>query len=243
MGVTSLVRRALHPGTSLKHDAERLTPVDALHALARTSVTGSTLIHARQGQDNMPQLKAVVFQIAMEIFAHRNWQVQDRGRFSRHATFDAFVEQVWREYMGEPCKRCKGHGVVGRKFDQVRHRLADCEACGSRGYVMVLTKSWSVKERKPLIMRKPCPMCRGKMLIEIKQELKAGRLHSCPACAGGGAAPASVRVRAKALHYGHSQVHTVWTERFRAVLAALRSHEFWAMMECQEYLYGDGLDK
>lgn len=214
-------------------------PVDALHALARGPATGSTLIHARQGQDNLPQLKAVVFQVAMEVFAQREWEVHDRNKFSRQQTFAMFVEQTWREYMGEPCARCKGHGVIGRKLDQVRHSLDDCQMCGTRGYIIVPTTSYSVRSHKPEQMRKPCPKCRGKMLVEIKQELKASKLRACPACWGSGAVPASVRARAQALRYGHSQVHRVWTERFRTVLATLRTFEMDAMIVAREYLYGE----
>ena len=59
MGAVSLIRSALHPGTSLKHESHKLTPVDALHALAILPKQSSVLIHARLGQDNLPALQGL----------------------------------------------------------------------------------------------------------------------------------------------------------------------------------------
>jgi len=231
MGAISLIRSALHPGTSLKHEPHKLTPVDALHALAVLPKQSSVLIHARFAQDNLPALRAVVRQITMEVFAQRGWQIPQRMKFSREQTLGFFVKQVWREYLGEPCRRCKGYGYVGRKFDTVRHRLGTCQNCAGRGFVLV--------PRGDYKLRKPCAACRGKRLVEISEEVKARRLKSCPVCWGSGATPASLRARAKALHDNHMQIKRVWQERFRAVLAELRAKEREALIMCREYLFGD----
>lgn len=238
MGVTSLIRRALHPGTSLKQNLERITPVDALTALARTPATGSTLVHARQGWDNLWQLRMTVNAVTVEVFQARDWDIRVRPKYTMGDTLTMFIEQIWREYMGEPCVRCKGHGVIGRKLDMVRHHLAECATCHATGLVLVATTAYSVQSKRPMMMKRPCPSCHGKKLIEIKQELKAGRLRSCPECWGSGAVPASVRARARAIHYGNSQVHRVWQERFRVVLATLRTYEMDALILCREYLFG-----
>ena len=239
MGAHSLIRSVLHPGTTLKHEHHKLMPVDALHALAIIPKQSSVVLHARLGQDNLPALRAVVLQISMEVFVQRDWEITERRKFSRAQTLGFFVEQVWREYMGEPCRWCKGHGYVGRKYDTVRHRLGICETCQGRGYVIWQTKSQSIATRASLNMRKPCGTCRGKRLVEISEEIKARRLKPCSACWGSGAIPASVRARARALHYGRSQVHAVWQERFRVVLAVLRGKELDGLILCREYLFGN----
>jgi len=239
MGAVSLIRSALQTGVTLKHEARKLMPVDALHALAVVPKQSSVLIHARFGQDNLPALRAVVLQITMEIFAQRDWKLPERRKFTRAQTLGFFVEQVWREYLGEPCRSCTGHGYVGRKYDTIRHRLGSCETCQGRGFVMWQTKSMSVKTRTTLAIRKPCGTCRGKRLVEISEEVKARRLKACPACRGSGAIRASVRARARALHYGHSQVHAVWQQRFRTVLAVLREKELDGLIICREYLFGN----
>jgi len=239
MGVVSLIRSALHPGTTLKHEAYKLMPVDALHALAVMPKESSVVIHARLGQDNLPALRAVVLHLTIEVFAQREWKVPQRRKFTGMQTLRFFVEQVWREYMGEPCRRCKGHGYVGRKYDTIRHRLGTCETCHGQGYTLVPTGSYSVETRKPLKIRKPCASCRGKRLVEISEEVKARRLKPCPVCWGSGAIPASLRARAKALHENHMQIKRVWQERFRVVLAELRAKELDGLIICREYLFGN----
>lgn len=237
MGVHSLIKAALHPGTTLQHHGEKIVPVDALHALALAPAKGSVLIHARIGQENLAQLEIVVQQVALQIFAERNWTIHGR-RMNPTERMRRFCEQVWREYMGEPCRRCKGHGWVGRKLDLVRHRLGTCESCQGRGFVIVQTKSSSVETRSTLLVRKPCSTCRGKRLVEVVEELKAKRLRQCPACWGSGSVPATMRARARALRYDHKHVGAVWMERFRAVLMALRNYERDALIICREQLYG-----
>jgi hypothetical protein len=233
MGVVSLIRSALHPGSTLKHEAHKLMPVDALHALAVLPKQSSVVIHARLGQDNLPALRAVVLQLTMEIFAQREWEIPERRKFKREQTLRFFVEQVWREYMGEPCRRCKGHGYVGRKYDTIRHRLGTCETCHGQGFVMMAMRGSQGK------IRKPCATCRGKRLVEISEEVKARRLKPCPVCWGSGAIPASLRARAKALHDNHMQIKRVWQERFRVVLAELRAKELDGLIICREYLFGN----
>jgi hypothetical protein len=235
MGVLKLVGAAHRTGTSLKHEARRIVPVDALHALGRSPYAGVVLIHAQLGQDNLRELHAMVKATTLELFRQREWTIYARGKHSIDATIDLFVEQTWREYMGAPCKRCRGLGYVGRKLDMVRHRLGYCPHCEHAGFVLREVAGSEGGE----YLRVPCPVCRGKQLVTIKEELKAGRLHACPLCAGVGRAPASVRTRARALHYGKSQIHDVWQERFRVVLSTLRALERDAMIVCREQLYGE----
>jgi len=239
MGAISLIRSALQTGATLKHEHHKLMPVDALHALAIVPKASSVVIHARLGQDNLPALRAVVLQLTMEVFAHREWSVPVRQKFTVAQTLGFFVEQVWREFMGEPCRRCKGHGYVGRKYDTIRHRLGTCETCQGRGFVLWQTKSMSIATRSTLAMRKPCGTCRGKRLVEISEEAKAHRLKACPACYGSGAIPASLRARAKALRTHHMDIKRVWLERFRVVLAVLREKELDGLIICREYLFGN----
>lgn len=226
MSLRTLIGAALHPGTSLKHNGEKVVPVDALHALAVAPLEGSILLHARLGEDNLKQLKIVVKFVAMEIFAQREWTVFGR-RMSPDQRMDLFVEQVWREYMGEPCRNCKGHGYIGRKLDLVRHKLKGCGGCHGSGWVL-----------NPSGLKAVCTTCRGKTLVTVTEELKAGRLRTCPACWGSGSVPATIRARARALHYDHQQIRRVWLERFRAVLMTLREHERNALIICREQLYG-----
>jgi len=233
MGVASLIRSALHPGTTLKHEHHKIMPVDALHALARAPRASSVLIHARFGQENLEQLRAVVLQIAMEVFAHRDWQIPQRRQFSRERTLGFFVEQVWHEYLGEPCRRCKGYGYIGRKFDTVRHSLGSCQNCRGMGFVMMQSPRPAIK------LRSPCPTCRGKGLVEISEEVKARRLRPCAECWGSGAMPASVRARAKALRLSRMEAWRVWQERFRVVLAELRAKEHDGLIICREFLFGN----
>lgn len=239
MGVHSLIKAALHPGTTLKHHGERIVPVDALHALALAPVKGSVLIHARLGEDNLAALRTVVLQITMEVFAQREWKIPERRKFTRMQTLRFFVEQAWREYMGERCRRCKGHGYVGRKYDTIRHRLGTCATCQGRGFVMWQTKSSSVGTRSSLQVRKPCATCKGKRLVEISEEMKARRLKSCPECWGSGSVPASLRARARAMHENHMHIKRVWLERFRVVLMTLRDYERDALIVVREMLYSD----
>jgi hypothetical protein len=239
MGVAKLISAALQPGASLKHVAHKIVPVDALHALALAPEQSSVLIKARLGDDNLSALRAVVMQLTMEVFAQRRWSVPERRKFTRAQTLYFFVEQVWREYLGEPCRWCKGHGYVGRKYDTIRHRLGTCETCHGRGFVLVPTNSYSVETRKPLTIRRPCATCRGKTLVEISEEVKARRLKVCLACWGSGTIPGSLRARAKALHDNHMQIKRVWQERFRVVLAVLREKERDGLIICREYLFGD----
>jgi hypothetical protein len=233
MGVVSLIRSALHPGTSLKHEGHKLMPVDALHALAVLPKESSVVIHARLGEDNLPALRGVVLHLTIEVFAQREWKIPQRRKFTGMQTLRFFVEQVSREYLGEPCRRCNGHGYLGRKYDTIRHRLGTCETCHGQGFVMMAMRGSQGK------IRKPCATCRGKRLVEISDEVKARRLKSCPVCWGSGSIRASVRARARALHYGHSQVHAVWQQRFRVVLAELRAKELDGLMICREYLFGN----
>lgn len=226
MGIRNLIGSAMHPGTSLQHNGQKIVPVDALHALALAPPVGSVLVHARQGEDNIEQLRTVVRFVAMEIFAARHWTIFGR-RMKPEQRMGLFVEQVWREYMGEPCRTCMGHGYVGRKLDLVRHRLDRCKACRARGYVF-----------NPSGLRIPCAVCRGKTLVEVIEQLKAKRLRQCPVCWGAGAAPASLRARARALHYDHKHIARVWLERFRVVLMTLRDYERDALIVCREQLYG-----
>lgn len=238
MSIRQLISAAFHPGTSLKHHGERTMPVDALHALALAPERGAVLIHARQGQDNMPMLRAVVKQITAEIFAQRGWQIPHR-RYTAEQRLDFFVEQVWREYMGEPCHRCKGHGYVGRKLDLVRHRLDSCRTCSSSGFVTVPTSALSIETKTPLLVRHVCPACRGKRLVEVVEALTAKRLRQCPECFGSGSVAASWRVRARAMRCSHTQVRREWLERFRAVLMTLREMERDAMIVCREQIYSE----
>lgn len=233
MGLRQLISAALHPGTTLEHRADRIMPVDALHALALAPERGSVLIHARLGQDNIPMLQAVVKQVAMEIFAARGWRIVQR-KYTAQQRLDMFCEQVWREYMGEPCRRCKGHGWIGRKLDLIRHRLDKCRNCGGSGYRLRPSQS-----SPDYCFRVPCSTCRGKRLVEVIEELKARRLRQCPECWGSGSIAASVRARAHALRVGHSTLHQVWQERFRVVLMTLRDLERDALIVCREQLYGD----
>jgi hypothetical protein len=227
MGVAKLIGAALRPGASLKHESHRLMPVDILQALAMTPATAATLIRARRGADNLPQLLAVVKQVAVTVFADRGWQIPEHRAISAATRMDMFVEQCWREYMGEPCKRCRGHGFVGHKYEVLRHRLDDCGWCHGKGFIIDIKKK----------LRNICPTCRGKRLVEVAEAIKAAKLRVCMACWGAGSVPASTRRRARALRYDPMHIYRVWQERFRTVLATLRAHERDGLIACRRALF------
>jgi RecJ-like exonuclease len=275
MGATNLIKAALHPGTSLKHHGERVSPVDALQALARAPQMGSVLLHARLGQDNLVMLRAVVNEVAMNVFEKRNWTVGRRRyvtvscdtchakgvvrtpagveqpcprckgkRSIERDRMDLFVDQIWREYMGEPCHRCRGYGYVGRKFDTLRHKLDKCRNCGGGGYRLRPVREpregdeYHFTARAPVYLRVPCDTCHGKGLSVIVEELKARRLSHCPECFGSGSVAASLRARAKAIRFDAMHVSRVWLERFRVVLMTLRDLERAALVVIRDQLYG-----
>lgn len=241
MGIAKLVGSALRPGASLKHEHHKLMAVDILQALAMTPAAAATLIQARRGVDNLPQLRAVVKQIATEIFIDRQWTIPEHRAISTDKRMDMFVEQCWREYMGAPCKRCRGHGFVGNKYETLRHRLTECPKCEARGFMFIAlnwTETTSYDWVGPRSLRVVCTTCRGKRLVEVSEAVKAGKLKICMACWGSGSVPASTRRRGRALRYDNMHIYHVWQERFRIVLATLRAHERDGLIACREALFG-----
>lgn len=241
MGMGKIIGTAYRTGASLKHESHKLMPVDIIRALARTLPAAEILIQARRGSDNLPQLRAVVKQIATEIFLERGWQIPEHRAITSSTRFDMFIEQCWREYMGAPCNRCKGHGFVGHKYEVLRHRLSDCAGCFGRGFrytALEWTETTSYDWTGQRSMRVVCVGCRGKGLVEISEAVKAGKLRVCMACWGSGSVPASTRRRARALRYDHMHIYHVWQERFRIVLATLRSHERDGLVACRDALFG-----
>jgi hypothetical protein len=241
VSIGKLVGSAMRPGVSLKHESHRLMPVDILQALAMTPATAATLIQARRGADNLPQLRSAVKRVAMTVFADRGWQIPEHRAIGAATRMDMFVEQCWREYMGAPCGRCKGHGFVGPKYEALRHRLAECKSCEGAGFTIIpfqWTEATSYQWVGPRGMRQVCPTCRGRCLVEISEAVRAGKLSVCMACWGSGSVPASTRRRARALRYDHMHVYRVWQERFRIVLATLRAHERDGLIVCREALFG-----
>jgi len=242
MGVAKLIGAALRPGVSLKHESHRIVAVDVLRALAFTTPIASALIHARRGKDNLLELHAAVKQVAAAVFADRGWEIPEHRAISSDKRLDLFVEQCWREYMGEPCKRCRGHGFVGHKYEALRHRLDECAKCQGRGFEIIPFTSgrwvgWPTAETHQFHgVRQICSSCRGKRLVEVSEAVKAGKLSGCIACWGSGSVPASTRRRARALGCDHMHVYRFWQERFRIVLAALRASERQGLVAVQEAL-------
>jgi hypothetical protein len=241
MGLGKIIGSALQPGVSLKHEARRLMPVDILRALAIAPERGATLIKARGGADNLRELVAVVKLTSIEVFADRGWTIPAHRAISADRRMDRFVEQIWREYFGAPCNRCKGHGFVGTKYEILRHSLDHCRRCNGEGFIFLpftWTESNSIMWTGQRGLRQACPKCRGKRLVEVSEAVKAGKLRVCMACWGAGSVPASIRRRARALRYDHMHVYRVWQERFRIVLATLRAHEREGLIACREVLFG-----
>lgn len=243
MGIAKLVGTALRPGVSLKHESHKLMPVDILQALAMTPPAAATLIQARRGVDNLPQLRAVVKNVAVTVFDERGWKIPEHRAITPDKRMDMFVEQCWREYMGAPCNRCKGHGFVGHKYEALRHRLSGCSGCGGEGYITVpyeveWTETTAYTWSGPRGVRKVCAACKGKGLVSISEALKAGKLRVCMACWGSGSVPASTRRRGRALRYDNMHIYHVWQERFRIVLATLRAHERDGLIAARDALFG-----
>ena len=232
--VLSLMGRALHPGTSLAHKTDELGPVDALTALGQIKERhGALVLHAKYAGESLNDMRAVVLQMAQAVFATRGWVVHDRKHLTADQTMRLFANQVWREFFGQPCEVCRGHGVLGQKLDSVRHRLDVCGTCSGNGYVLV-----PLKKHPGFFLRGPCETCRGKQYVQITEALKAGKLRSCTACSGTGNVRASSRARGRALQYDHKHIQRVWVERFKVVLLELLRVELAALYECVEHLYG-----
>lgn len=240
MGVAKLIGAALRPGVSLKHESHRTVAVDVLRALAFTTPIASALIHARRGKDNLPELRAAVKAVALAVFADRGWEIQEHRAISSDKRMDRFVEQCWREYMGAPCKRCKGHGFVGHNYEANRHRLGQCPKCEGKGFEFIPFIRWSgwptAQTHHLHGVRSPCSSCNGKRLVEVSEAVKDGKLRVCMACWGSGSVPARVSHRARALRYDYMVVYRVWQERFRAVLLTLRMHEREGLVAVREGL-------
>lgn len=244
MGVAKIIGAALRPGVSLKHESHRTVAVDVLRALAQTTPIASALIHARQGSDDMLELHSAVKEVALAVFHERGWEIPERRAISSEKRLAMFVEQCWREYMGAPCKRCRGHGFVGLKYEHLKHRLDECAKCQGRGFVFIPFNStywmgWPTEAtQRQAGMRQTCSSCRGKRLIEVSEEVKTGKLKVCMACWGSGSMPARVSVRARALRYDHMHVYRIWQERFRVVLMQLRAHEREGLVIARDALFG-----
>lgn len=236
-----LIGRALHPGVSLAHNPNEIMPVEALIAMGRIKKEphGALVLHAKHAGESLEQVRAVVLMLALEIFAQQEWVVHPRKKYTRDDTMRMFANQVWREFFGEPCETCKGHGVLGQKLDSVRHRMAPCEVCANKGYIMRPFTGDKVKAFKGMgSLRVPCETCRGNRYVQITEALKAGKLRSCSACSGTGTVKSSLRARGRALQYDHQHVRRVWIDRFTAVLVELRRIELASLYECVDYLYG-----
>ena len=243
MSIRKLIGGALRPGASLKHEHHRLMAVDVLRALAFTTPVASALIHARSGKDNLPELAAAVKEIAVSVFSDRGWEIPEHRVISPDKRLDLFVEQCWREYMGEPCKRCRGHGFVGHNYKaNLRHRLYQCQKCEGRGFEFIPFTRWSgfpTAETHHLHgVRRICSSCNGKRLVEVSEAVKVGKLKVCMACWGSGSVAASVRRRARALRYDKMHIYAVWQERFRIVLAGMRAAEREGLIVVRVGLFG-----
>lgn len=222
----ALAGRAMKTGTSLTHSGETITPVDALFALGKVSdPTGALLVHAKLGGESLDALCGVILEIATMIFEYRQWPVFDRKDVPRSVTMERFAKQVLREFMGEPCAQCRGHGVLGHQADTRRERRTHCAPCKGAGFIRDT-------------VRRICPTCRGKRYLVLTEELQAGKLKACTACAGSGVVLDSSRARANALGFDHAYILRVWAVRFNAVLAELRRIERRAVCECAAFLFG-----
>jgi len=229
-----LIGRALRPGASLAHNVNYLVPVDALTALGRLKDEphGALVLRAKYAGDSVAAMRAVVLEIAQVLFARYGWVVHARDHYTEAETMDMFASQVCREFFGEPCDVCRGHGVLGQKLDSVRHSMDVCDPCRGRGYL-----SRPITKHPGFYLRVPCGTCRGNRYTQITETLKAGKLRSCVSCSGSGTIKASLRARGRALKYDHQHIRRVWVDRFDVTLSELRRIELVALLECTDYLY------
>lgn len=233
MGVRGLIGRALHPGVSLAHDPDHITPADAVVALgivaSRFSPIGATVLHAKLGNLDLPAFKIVVQEATGLVFGQHGWTINGTKRRTSSEVAQAFVDQVYTEFLSSPCARCGGHGWRGRKLDTVRHSLDTCPECSGAGTVARQTKSGRV-------VKQACRTCIGKRLVVISEAIKAGKLRVCASCDGTGRVRPSAGVRADALRCARSNIYRVWNERFTAVLRELRKIEKVALWTAEDYL-------
>ncbi len=236
---TSAVLSGLRAGASLAHGRlDNVMPVDALYALGRLPQSGgSVVLHAKLVGEGLDRLAELILQLTMTIFAANEWEVRPRRSHAPADTLRMFAHQVMREFLGEPCPKCKGHGVLGNKLDSVRHHLDSCAACMGKGFTM--RKHFSERVKQEVNLRAPCSVCRGRRYVQITEAVKAERLKACLSCDGTGVVQDSYRQRARALHYDHMHIHRVWGVRFRAVLRELRTIERGALYECANFLFED----
>jgi len=236
-----LIIRAFRPAANLAHDSradllrepDHVAAVDALTALGRIKEpAGAAVLHARLGGEDAELVKAVLLDWATTQFAVLGWTVPERPRIARAATMAAFVDQVWREFLGKPCARCDGRGFRGQKFGAVQHGLEPCSACGAAGFV------WAVTRRTKTKVRRQCSVCRGKRYVQIAALEQAGKLRACSSCDGSGVVKHTLRVRARALRMRNVIVARVWGPRFTLVLAELKRIERAALFSCDNYLFG-----
>lgn len=129
-----MARRAMN-GESLAHRRE-WCPVDGLHALGRARGHGAVLLKFRLQRDDAPsvaQLTRTVRAIADAEFRRKGWIVREKhGSRTRESLMAAFADQVAAEWLGEPCRSCKGRGYLGGRDDH-KTAVRTCIACEGTG--------------------------------------------------------------------------------------------------------------
>lgn len=211
---TALIQRALGVGADLSHYPHPC-PVDALHALGRARhPLASILLHAKFGELDVPKMVEAVKAETLEVFEAHDWHINKRQNYTSEQVLTMFAKQVTLEYFGEPCRKCRGRGVLGR-WQDVKHDMAQCPAC-------LGAKQLKTGARKAF---RPCSSCAGKGIVQVTNEVKASKLKQCDACFGAGCEADSTRSRGRGLRIDHAMIVRVWGERLNAVLASLREIE------------------
>lgn len=224
---TALIQRALGVGADLSHYPHPC-PVDALHALGRARhPLASALLHAKMGELDMPKMMDAVATITQEVFTENDWHINERHNYTAQQVLNMFCRQVVLEYFGEPCRKCRGRGVLGRRQD-MKHSMGQCPTC-------LGAKLVSGGARKA---KRPCDTCMGKGVVQVQEEIKASKLKQCDACNGAGAEPDSTRSRGRGLRIDHMMIIRVWGERINMVLARVREIEREAMRGATQFLRG-----